>query len=76
MRETLHATGRRLRYGNFIGGTSAEVLQAVPGKNGLPVVTAASRVDVPSRGVDRSESSLMGMRKVTGGVFRVYSKPF
>ena len=48
-------------------------LPAVPGKNGLPLATAASRVDLPSRGVDRSESTLMGMGKVTGGVFRVYS---
>ena len=42
--------------------------------NGLALATAASRVDVPSRGVDRSESTLIGMGKVTGGVFRVYSK--
>ena len=57
-------------------GAACTYKQAVLGTNGLTMVTAASRVDVPSRGVDRSESTLMGMGKVTGGVFRVYSKPF
>ena len=51
-------------------------VQDFPATKDLPLATAGSWVDVPSRGVDRSESTLLGMGRVTGEVFRVYSKPF
>ena len=59
-----------------VRGSPGLDIQAVLAKKALALATAASWVDVLSRGVDRSESTLLGMGRVTGEVFRVYSKPF
>ena len=53
-----------------------QLVQAVLGTNGLPLATAAPWISVPSSGVDRSECTLLGMGKVTGGLFRQQAKAF
>ena len=50
--------------------TGILVIQAVPATNGLPLATAGSLVNVRSSGMDPPESTLLGIGKVTGGLFR------
>ena len=44
-------------------------VQAVLANNALPLATAVPLVNVRSSGMDRSESTLLGMGNVTGGLF-------
>ena len=45
------------------------LIQAVLANNALPLATAVPLVNVRSSGMDRSESTLLGMGNVTGGLF-------
>ena len=68
-RDTTHSASglNRVRWNQLL---TSYKLSSV-GTNGLPLATAGPFVHVRSSGMDRSESTLLGMQKVTGGFFRV-----